>query len=396
MDRPLGRLSRLGRLGRLGRLLPAVLLALPAAPAATAATAPPDDPALSTGSHRTTLPADGPRTFRLERTTPGSTVHVALWYVGAGDSIGAGVRLSLGTAPGDESCGSGAVFRPTTGEPTPLLLTSASTWTDAPEHPCASADTLWVRVGVPSDPADRGRAATLLVYEEPPLSAYAFGLLDEPVTPAWVAPAPAPDPRPLTPGATPADAPVVDDGTYAITVRPGRTALVAVPLDWDQTLRAQTADDTLAVHVLGPLLGASDASTAPGRAQSHVVSFLHREAYDPTAAGASLAGVHYVLVSAPEARQPVTTTLTLARSGTAAEGVPDYASGALVAPQADSRLTDGSLRAPAPPTARPTATVPEDDDGGRTPLLVGGGIAAAVAVALLVRTTRRAGRARGR
>lgn len=382
MDRPLGRLSR---------LLPLVLLVLPAAPAAAA----PDDPALTTGNHRTTLPADGPRTFRLERTTPGSTVHVALWYVGAGDSIGEGVRLSLGTAPGDESCGSGAVFRPTVDEPAPLLLTTASTWTDATEHPCASAGTLSVSIGVPNDAADRGRAATLLVYEEPPLSAYAFGLLDEPVAPAWVPPEPTPDPRPIDAGSTPANAPVVDDGSYEITVLPGRTALVAVPLDWDQTLRAQTADDTLAVHVLGPMLGASDASTAPGRAQSQVVSFLHREAYDPTAAGASLAGVHYVLVSAPESDGPVTTTLTLARSGTAAAGVPDYPDGALLAPQAGSRLTDGSLRPPAPPTARPTASVPEDDDGGRTPLLVGGGIAAA-AVALLVLATRRAGRARGR
>lgn len=389
MDRPLGRLSRLSRLSR---LLPLVLLALPAAPAAAG----PNDPPLSTGSHRTTLPADGPRTFRLERTTPGSTVHVALWYVGAGDSVGTGVQLSLSAEPRGESCGSGAVFRPTLDEPAPLLLTSASTWTDAPEHPCASASTLSVRVSVPRDPADRGRAATLLVYEEPPLSAYALGLLDEPLTPTWVPPEPAPEPRPIPAGATPGDAPVVTDGTYALTVRPGRTALVAVPLDWDQTLRARTGDDSLAVHVLGPMLGASDASTEPGRAQSHVVSFLHREAYDPTAAGASLAGVHYVLVSAPDAREPVTTMLTLARSGSPAEGIPDYADGPLLAPQAGSRLTDGSLRAPAPPTARPTATVPEDDDGGRTPLLVGGGIAAAVAVALLVRATRRAGRARGR
>lgn len=371
MDRPLGRLSRLS--GLLPAAL-AVLLGLPLAPAGAA----PDDPALGTGSHRTTLPADAPRTFRVERTAPGSTLHVALWYVGAGDSVGEGVRISLGTAPGDEGCGSGAVFRPTLGEPAPLLLTSVSSWTDTAEHPCTTADALAVTVGVPSDPADRGRAATLLVHEEPALSSYAFGLLDEPPTPAWVAPDPEPGPQPLAAGSTPADAPVVADGSHQITVRPGRTALVAVPLDWDQTLRAQTSSPALDVHILGPLLGASEASAEPGRAQSQVVSYLHRESYDPTAAGAALAGVHYVLVSAPGARRAVTTTLTLARSGVAAAGIPDYA--------------DGSLR------ARPTATVPEDDDGGRTPLLVGGGIAAAVglALALVVRTTRRAGRARGR
>lgn len=363
MDRPLGRLSRL--------LLVALLVALPAAARGAA----PETPVLTPGSHRTTLPADGPRTFRLERTAPGSTLHVALWFTGAGESVGEGVRLSLGTAPGDERCGSGAVFRPTLGEPAPLLVTTVSSWTDTAEHPCTTADALTVTVGVPSDPADRGRTATLLVHEEPALSSYAFELLDEPVTPGWVPPPPT-DPRPLEAGRTPADAPVVDDdGSYEITVRPGRTALVALPLDWDQTLRAQTGDDTLAVHVLGPVLGASEASTEPGRAQSQVVSYRHRDSYDVTAAGASLAGVHYVLVSAPGARRAVTTTLTLARSGVAGAGIPDYA--------------DGSLR------ARPTASVPEDDDGGRTPLLVGGGIAAAVA-ALLVVATRRAARARGR
>ncbi|AIY18488.2 hypothetical protein GUY44_23010 [Pimelobacter simplex] len=130
------------------------------------------------------------------------------------------------------------------------------------------------------------------------------------------------------------------------------------------------------MHVLGPVLGASEASAEPGRAQSQVVSYRHRESYDVRAAGAALAGVHYVLVSAPGARGAVTTTLTLARSGVAAAGIPDYA--------------DGSLRAP------PTASVPDDGDGGRTPLLVGGGIAAAVAALLVVVATRRAARARGR
>ena len=112
MDRPLGPLTR----------LLAVLLALPVlVPALLPATAHADVPTLSPGSHPITLPTDAPATFRLARTATGSTLHVGLWYVGAGDSVGEGVRLTIGTTPDDTGCGSGAVFRPTIGEPAPLL-----------------------------------------------------------------------------------------------------------------------------------------------------------------------------------------------------------------------------------------------------------------------------------
>lgn len=391
MDRPLGALTR----------LLAVLLALPALlPAAAHA----DVPTLATGSHPISLPTDTPAGFRLQRTVAGSTFHVALWYVGAGDSVGEGVRLTIGTTPDSTGCGSGAVFRPTLGEPAPLLATSASTWTDEPEHPCGTAEELFVTVGPPSDPDDRGRAATLLVYEEPPLSTYAFDLLREPAAPAWSPVEHDGAQRDIEPGTTPADAPVVGPGGVAVPLRPGRQAVVAVPLDWDQDLRAQVDDSPdVTVTILGPLLGEDVASSEPGRAQSYVASYLHRNSFDPTRAGASLAGVRYVLVGLPPEAAPTTVTLNVAVDGSAGDGIPDYAAAdGVLPPRADSRLVDGSL---APPATAPGPGPGENDsadDRAPAPVWIGAGALVVLgAVAVVVRNrrrtrpTRRGARARG-
>jgi hypothetical protein len=351
----------------LGALTALALLTL------TAPSAHADDATLTAGSHRTTLPTRQPRTFTVDRTIPGSTLHVALWYVGAGESNGEGVRLSLGTAPGDERCGTGAVFRPTLDEPDPLLSADVSSWTDVPDHPCVSAGELTVTIDVPNERADRGRDATLVVVEEPPVSAYSYDLLPEPVAPPW-SPLTPTRPEPARPGRTYADAPVLADGTYALTLRRGRTAVVAVPLDWDQTLRAQAGDPGVDVDIRGPLLGISEAVKGAGHAQSRVVSYRNRDSFDPTVTGGRLAGTHYVLLrSAGE--ETVRTTLTLARSGAPGAGVPSY------------------LDSPAPATP---ATTHENDDGDRRPLLAGAVAVVLALGALVVRATRRAGRDRGR
>jgi hypothetical protein len=366
VDRPLGALTR-----------PlAVALALPALLPAPAHA---DLPTLPAGSQPITLPTDAPATFRLQRTATGSTFHVGLWYVGAGDSVGEGVRLTIGTTPADTGCGSGAVFRPTLGEPAPLLTTTTSTWTDQPDHPCGTAPELFVTVGLPSDQADRGRAATLVVEEEPPLSTYAYDLLPEPAEPTWQPVEPDPSPPPVEVGTTPDDAPVLEPGSHRVALRPGRQAVLAVPVNWDQDLRAQVDSGTdVTVTLLGPLLGEDVAASGPGWAQSHVTSYLHRNSFDPTRAGASLAGDHYVLVGLPPEAAPATATVTLAVDGVPADGVPDYT---------------GSGRGDAAavtPTAPDAAT---DDDSAPTPIWIGAG-ALVVLVAVLV--TRRGGRARGR
>ncbi|GAA3660527.1 hypothetical protein GCM10022237_20530 [Nocardioides ginsengisoli] len=358
MDRSLGALTALALLA----------LAVPGAHA--------DDAPLTAGHHRTTLPTQQPRAFTFARTIPGSTLHVALWYVGAGDSNGEGVRLSLGTAPGDERCGTGAVFRPTLGDPAPLLSTDVSSWTDVLDHPCVTADRLTVTVDVPSERADRGRDATLVVVEEPPVSAYSYDLLPEPVSPPWTPLTPA-APEPARPGQTYDDAPVLADGTYALTLRPGRTAVVAVLLGWDQTLRAQTGDPAVDVDIRGPLLSLSEAVKAGGHAQSRVASYRNRDSFDPTVTGGQLAGTHYVLLRPPGAEK-VRTTLTLATTGAPGDGVPNY------------------LDAPTPATPSATSTGSENDDGDRRPLLAGAVAVVLALGALALRATRRAGRDRGR
>lgn len=387
-------------------------------------------PDLTTGRYVDRLPARGGLTYRLPRTAEGSTFHVAAMFVGVGDSVGEGVRIEVGTTPGDQGCGSGGVFRPTLGEPAPVLFTTVSTWTDVDDHPCATAEQLFLTLGAAADPADADREVELLVYEEPPLSDHNLGLLPEPEPPTWSTLTPAAGPRKESVGTTPTNAPVIRDGTYAVTLRPGRTAVLAVPLDWDQSLQAQLdarlpagspAPDGIAIDVVSPLLGTSEVSFTLERpadwkvpesgrgqlrigAQSQVVSYANRDSYDATFTTEALAGIHYVVVrwtgtdEAGEAAAGlrVPATVTLRTTGEAGDGLPAYtpATG-LVGPQATSRLVDGTLREPAPP--EPVAE-PADDPvvplGGRglaVAALAGGG----AVLGLVLLRHRRAHRAAG-
>jgi hypothetical protein len=322
-----------------------------------------------------------------------------------------------------------------------VLFTSVSTWTDVADHECAVAQDLHLAVGVPGDPADAGRQVEILVYEEPPLSQYSFDLLPEPTSPAWSAVTPAAAPRRVAPGTTPTDAPVVGDGTYALTLRPGRTAVLAVPLGWDQSVRVQLDarlpagvpyPEGISVDLAGPMLGTSQVSFAEEApqdwtvspragedlrtgAQSHVVSYTHRDSYDATLNTASLAGIHHVLVSwtgtAAKAGGPaVRARLTVATSGTTGPGVPAYTPvGAMVGPQAASRLVDGTLRAPPldeldEPGEPGAPDAREDAGAGPVPAVLLGVAGAGLVLLLVLRgrradgraPTRRAGRDLGR
>ncbi|HVK28934.1 MAG TPA: hypothetical protein VM575_11365 [Nocardioides sp.] len=390
-----------------------------------------DPPDLTTGRHLDELPARGGLTYRLPRTAEGSTFHLAAMFVGAGDSVGEGVRIEVGTTPGDQGCGSGGVFRPTLGEPEPVLFTTVSTWTDVDDHRCATAEQLFLTLGAADDPADAGRPVELLVYEEPPLSDYNLDLLPDPEPPTWTTLTPAATPRDLPVGTTPTNAPVVRDGTYAVTLQPGRTAVLAVPLDWDQSLQAQLdarlpagspAPDGITIEVVGPLLGTSAVSFTLARpadwrvprtgrgplrigAQSQVVAYANRDSYDATVTTEALAGIHYVVVrwtgtdeaGEEAARLRVPASVTLRTTGEAGDGLPAYtpATG-VVGPQAASRLVDGTLREPAAP--EPVAE-PADDPvvplGGRG--LAAAAIAGGVAVlGLVLLRHRRAHRRHGR
>lgn len=429
MDRPVGALIRAAVLATflLSALSALSALAAPSiadddtGPALAGTTVagsadPAQAPVITTGRHLDRLPATGELHYRLERSEPGSTFHVAALYVGSGNSIGEGVRLKVGTTPGDQGCGSGGVFRPTLGEPAPVLFTTVSTWTDVPDHECAVADVLHLSVAAPNDAADADLAFEILVFEEPPLSSYAFDVLPQPGQPAWTPLVPADPARDLPLGTTPTNAPVVRDGTFRLDLRPGRTLALAIPLDWDQSLQAQLdavlpkdapATDGISVQIVGPMLGTSQVSFTEGRpadwtagqrsgrfrtgAQSHVVAYPNRDSYDAGINTESLAGIHYVLVrwtgtaeAGPAAASVnVPATLTLARSGEALDGVPAYTElDGLIGPQAGSRLVDGTLQAPDVAPA-PAARV-ADDDGLAVELVVAGGLAVVAALLLLL------------
>lgn len=443
MDRPLGALSR--------AVVPAVVTAVAVAPLLLTAPARSDvdpgpplagtpvegttDPAqaphLPTGRYLDQLPAAGEVHYLLRRSAVGSTFHVAVLYVGAGDSVGEGVRLKVGTTPGDQGCGSGGVFRPTLGEPAPALFATASTWTDVTDHECATAETLHFSVGAPSDPTDAGRDVELLVYEEPPLSTYAFDLLSPTSPPPWVALEPARNARNRPLGTTPTNAPVVRDGTYDVELRPGRTAALAVPLDWDQSVQAQLdavlppgapATDQIDVDIVGPLLGTSNVIFADGAApedwtegprtgtfrtgaQSHVVGYPNRDSYDAGLNTASLAGIHYVLISwtgtdetAPGAETlRVPATVTIATTGEPLDGVPAYTEiDGLIGPQPASRLVDGTLQRPAPDDPSAPAPDPDSSPSARQLLLLGGLALAGALLLLLGRLRRRSASGRHR
>ncbi|KRB79607.1 hypothetical protein ASE01_23025 [Nocardioides sp. Root190] len=403
---------------------------------------PEEAPPLRTGRYLDRLPADGPLHYRLPRTEDGTTFHVAALFVGAGDSVGEGLRLEIGTTPGSQGCGSSGVFRPTPGEPAPLLFTAVSTWTDVTDHECAVAEDLHLALGVPGDRADVGREVELLVFEEPPLSQYSFDLLPEPDLPTWTPVEPATPARRIPAGTTPTNAPVVGDGTYTVTLRPGRTAVLAVPLNWDQSLQAQLDTrlpdgaphpDGIAVEIVGPMLGTSQVAfgaRAPDDwtvrpragarlrtgAQSHVVSYPNRDSYDATINTESLAGIHYVLVRWGGTNEieggtaaedlAVRARLTLATTGAAAQGIPDYTPiESMIGPQAGSRLVDGTLQA-APEVGPEDRPDDRDDDSGfdrrDVAAVVGVAVVCLIGFAVARRRrarqgpTRRAGRARGR
>lgn len=429
MDRPLGTLSRLAAalavLLAAGAGVPAAAADPGPALAGTPVTGSPSGakaPPLRTGRYLDRLPATGALHYRLPRTATGSTFHVAVLFVGVGDSVGEGIRIQVGTTAGDQGCGSGGVFRPTLGETDPVLFASVTSWTDVDDHPCAVAPTLHLTVGAPDDDADAGRRFEILVYEEPPLTDFNLDLLPSPEPVPWTSARPAPRPRRVTAGTTPTNAPVVADGSYRVSLRPGRTRVLAVPLDWDQTLQVQLdarlpagapAPEGVAVDVVSPLLGTSQLPFTTDRprswrvpgpeggalrlgAQTQVVAYANRDSYDVAVTSESLAGIHYVLVrwtgtEGAAADLAVPATLTLRTSGTAGDGVPAYTPvDGLVGPQPASRLVDGTLTAP--PASAPAEDAGHDTDGsGPDRRVLAGGAAGAVlvlAVVLLRRRTR--------
>jgi len=338
-------------------------------------------PALKTGQYLDRVPVSGEIYYRLPRTAKGSTLHVGLINEGEPGSAGGGVRLSMYRR--DESgqaqpCASESSHDVSLGERRPFAYTSVSSWKKDPEDACTAADE--IIVGLKTSVGNLGgKQVEIAVYEEPPLKdPTARDLSPTAATPQWTTLTPGTPNSDVVPGTSIANAPIVEDGTYAFDINPGETQVVAVPLDWGQNVQAQldgeltskilkaaAVGSDIEVDIIDPLRGDSGIdffgnepddwfTTALGNAwldgegpyrtgaQSHTLAYLNRLDSNSRVRSAQVAGLHYIRVRhnvrGDEANLQY--TLTIRHNGTAGEGAPTYAeSGDAVAPAADSRLT---------------------------------------------------------
>ncbi|PZF79258.1 vWA domain-containing protein, partial [Jiangella anatolica] len=331
------------------------------------AATPADAPIIETGQYLDTVPLNDGLWYRVERTAPGSTVHVGVAHYS--DDIGnsgswASVRLYAN--PDELECATATSFP--LGH---LGYTAANTWRPDPEDGCNTADVVYVHVGDSGPQAFTGEPIEIAVYEEPPLAdPSGRDLAAAPEEPAWT-PLDVGDPvTDVVPGTSISNSPVVSDGTYAFDINPGETQVVAIPLDWGQNVQAQldgiVPEETAlgigpTLQISGPvreagsvdfyggapedwsdLLWGTIAVGSPFRvgAQSLTLGYLNRTAISNDA---SIPGLRYVQVSYPDASGPIAYTLTLKTNGTAGEGAPEYTDvDGLTPPAAESALVDGS------------------------------------------------------
>ena len=378
------------------------------------------------GQYLDTMPIDGELYYRIPRTQTGSTIHAGLTFPSESGTIGDGINLSLYPASDVEgvSCVSTVAFGNAVGQSKPFFFGGISTWQEDSADPCNTDDEVVLKVDSFSA-VNAGKPLEIAVYEEPPLAGGADSDLqpapeDEPWSPLEPSTDPADD---VVPGSSLASAPVLEDGSYALDISQGETQVFAVPMDFgqhlqaqfDATLTAETVDVAVAgsgirVEVIGPLrtndgisfYGEEPDDWTPGAlanmragdpfrigAQSAEISYLNR-ARSLSERGPAMPGLRYVRVSfeAPDgsANQPY--TLTVATSGDAGEGAPEYDTSELPAPEADSSLVSSPVQNV--DTEATSGDGDAGDDGGFPVLPVSLGAAGVLALlaagALLLRS----------
>ena len=384
------------------------------------------------GQYLDTMPIDGELYYRIPRTQSGSTIHAGLTFPSESGTIGDGVNLSLYPASDVEgvSCVSTVAFGNAVGQSKPFFFGGISTWKEDSADPCNTDDEVVLKVDSFSA-VNAGKPLEIAVYEEPPLADGADNELqpapeDEPWSPLEPSTDPAND---VVPGSSLASAPVLEDGSYTLDISQGETQVFAMPLDFGQHLQAQfdatltpdavdvaVAGSGIRVEVIGPLrtddgisfYGEEPDDWTPGAlanmragdpfrtgAQSHEISYLNR-AKSLSDRGPAMPGLRYVRVSFEaregSANQPY--TLTVATSGEAGDGAPEYDTSQLSAPEADSSLVSSPVRNV--DTEATSADGDAGDDGGFPVLPVGLGAAGVLALlaagALLIRSRVSAGR----
>ncbi|MCQ3998362.1 VWA domain-containing protein [Aeromicrobium sp. 636] len=383
-------------------------------------------PLIELGQYTDTIATDAMAHYRLRRTAPGSTFHVGAVISGVSGDLGAAAVLKIMQA-GGQWCSAGTTYGLDMSSRTPIYYGAVSSWTRDRESPCHSEPELALGVERAVGGIE-GRPIELAVYEEPPMAAApdASTLGEEPrwspVTPST--------PTEVVPGSSVANAPVVEPGSYAMDISAGETQVLAVPVDWGQQLRAQF-DATLNDDVRDAAAAGSDVDVTVINPMRHDVTVsmfakepkdwtglpialirentafrkgaiswpahpAHRLQTQPARKGASLAGMHYVVVNlklrGDQANLPY--TLTIERDDALPGVAPEYEEvEGLTAPTADSRLVDSPVTAAAEDASE--AEKPSSDQtresASMVPWLVGGAAAVIVlagGLAVLLRRRR--------
>ncbi|MCL3838683.1 VWA domain-containing protein [Aeromicrobium duanguangcaii] len=384
-------------------------------------------PLLERGQYTDTIATDATAHYRLKHSAPGTTFHVGAVVSGVSGDLGAAAVLRV-TRLNGQQCKADTTYGLDMSSRSPIYYGGVSSWVPDAESACRTDDELALEVDRVVGTLE-GRPIELAVYEEPPITSdLAAGTVGD--EPRWVAPTPG-TPRETVPGTSIANAPEVEPGTYRMDISAGETQVLAVPVDWGQQLRAQfdaTLNDDVRdaakagsgvdVTVINPLRRDVTVSQFGQRPKDWtavpIVAARENIAYRTGAIswpvhpanrahpgadrqGASLAGMHYVLVSlklqGDEANLPY--TLTLARENVLGDVAPTYAEvEGLEAPSADSRLVDSPVRTAA---ADDETTADEDEstaalaDESGTPVtwLVGGAVVLVALVAAVVLVLRR-------
>ncbi len=382
-------------------------------------------PTIESGQYLDVIPDDGPIHYRFTRSAPGTTVHVGAVFRGGAGS--AGDSVNIGIAVDDEQqtwCNTGSAYGIGVGARSPINYGATSSWRSDPESVCSTRDDLLVAVEPIVGSEHLGTPIEIAVYEEPPLTEMVTAG-DTPEQPVWTALTPERPTDDEIPGTSNANAPILDEGTYAFDINPGETQVVGIPLGWGEDLQAQfdakltdevreaaAVGSAIDVDIVNPVRG-SDAISfyadepedwttgALGNirenidfrtgAQTYTVDPAQRASNKAAQRGASVAGVRYVQVvynvRGDEANLPYTLTLKRNSSGDTEPPAYEEVEG-LSAPEADSRLLDAAA------TLAEHAPAEEEaiEDSGIHPvvwLLAGVGGVLVVAVGALAMLRRR-------